>query len=288
MIEAGGSSGDPHVVAARARDEGAGECFSSVKYVDGEKRLPGAAVLHAEAEGAVMGGVGKTTDFDAGDSNRIIDEYGYARTKADLSGEKLGKGIQSITRQRNWWKAEFPDGIIDPDLAQKWRRRATSKEAATDDDAASSARPLRASTSSGGSGGSGGSGSSSPRSPPEEAAASPRGLAQPPQPQLKRRPSFVQALGRLNHRDAAASAEGDALTMAIRLGVPPEIRERVWLSCTGGLAKKAAAAAEDCYEAVLRRAEQNNPFAAQIERDLRRTLPTNTHFQKEEGIDALR
>jgi hypothetical protein len=42
------------------------------------------------------------------------------------------------------------------------------------------------------------------------------------------------------------------------------------------------------YEAVLRRAEQNTPNAAQIEKDLRRTMPTNQHFQKEEGIDALR
>lgn len=38
----------------------------------------------------------------------------------------------------------------------------------------------------------------------------------------------------------------------------------------------------------MRRAEQNTPNANQIEKDLRRTMPTNQHFQKEEGIDALR
>ena len=38
----------------------------------------------------------------------------------------------------------------------------------------------------------------------------------------------------------------------------------------------------------MRRAEVSSPFREQIEKDLRRTLPTNTHFQKEEGIDALR
>lgn len=54
---------------------------------------------------------------------KIIDEYGYARTREDLSGDKLGKGIQSITRQREWWAAEFPNGKLDTILAQKWRKR---------------------------------------------------------------------------------------------------------------------------------------------------------------------
>jgi hypothetical protein len=63
---------------------------------------------------------------------------------------------------------------------------------------------------------------------------------------------------------------------------------QVWLQCLGALEKKAAASPQDSYESVLRRAELSNTHSAQIEKDLRRTLPTNTHFQKEEGIDALR
>ena len=63
----------------------------------------------------------------------------------------------------------------------------------------------------------------------------------------------------------------------------------MWLRCSGALAKKRNALPEDSYASVLKRAEENkSAVAAQIEKDLRRTLPTNTHFQKEEGIDALR
>jgi len=66
-------------------------------------------------------------------------------------------------------------------------------------------------------------------------------------------------------------------------------QQAVWLRCSGALAKKRAALPEDSYANVLKRAEENkSAVAAQIEKDLRRTLPTNTHFQKEEGIDALR
>lgn len=32
----------------------------------------------------------------------IIDEYGYERTRAEMSGRKLNKGIDSIRRQREW------------------------------------------------------------------------------------------------------------------------------------------------------------------------------------------
>ena len=96
---------------------------------------------------------------EGGESNHIIDEYGYSRTKEDLSGDKLGRGIESITRQRQWWKAGFPGGFIDPHLALKWRRRAAPKAepkgSQTGGDAPSS---LRAST--------GGMAPSSPRTPP--------------------------------------------------------------------------------------------------------------------------
>jgi hypothetical protein len=32
----------------------------------------------------------------------VIDEYGYERTRAEMSGRKLNKGIDSIRRQREW------------------------------------------------------------------------------------------------------------------------------------------------------------------------------------------
>jgi hypothetical protein len=69
-----------------------------------------------------------SSPMKSNDDKRIIDEYGYARTREDLSGDKLGKGIQSITRQRLWWESEFPGGIIDETLAQKWRKRSTDSD----------------------------------------------------------------------------------------------------------------------------------------------------------------
>lgn len=39
----------------------------------------------------------------------------------------------------------------------------------------------------------------------------------------------------------------EKLTRVIRMGVPPELRESVWLRCSGAAAKKASASKEDQY-----------------------------------------
>ncbi len=42
-----------------------------------------------------------------------------------------------------------------------------------------------------------------------------------------------------------AALRPDKLTRAIRLGVPPELREEVWMRCSGAAEKKRCAAPED-------------------------------------------
>ncbi len=155
----------------------------------------------------------------------IEDEYGYTRSRGDLSGDKLGRGIQSITRQRAWWAAEFPDGTISEAHAQKWRKRALPR------DNRASALPQPA----------------------------------PARPGLTRRPSLTSPMslssdsGATSHICAPAfvaplrlfteprSRSVDKATTAIRLGVPPELRNAVWLNCSGAAAKKRAAAPDDRY-----------------------------------------
>ena len=41
-------------------------------------------------------------DNDLLREDSIIDEYGYERTRSEMSGRKLNKGIDTIRRQREW------------------------------------------------------------------------------------------------------------------------------------------------------------------------------------------
>jgi len=87
-----------------------------------------------------------------------------------------------------------------------------------------------------------------------------------------------------------AKVKRKQLTNFIRtFGIPPGSRREVWLACSGALRKSQAAALEDQYEFLLATVEEEIPEMAHIiERDLARTFPTNYHFEKEEGITAMR
>jgi len=94
--------------------------------------------------------------------------------------------------------------------------------------------------------------------------------------------------GQSNSVDRAMALK---LTNAIRgLGIPPDLRRDVWLSCSGAISKKKAAGPEDQYEYLVNQATtgEKPAMADVIERDLHRTFPTNYHFEEEEGITRMR
>ena len=80
------------------------------------------------------------------------------------------------------------------------------------------------------------------------------------------------------------------LTSNIRLhGVPSSSRRDVWLTCSGALRKLNDASDSESYEGLTSKLRQCSPKIAHvIERDLTRTFPTNYHFEKEDGITAMR
>ena len=97
-----------------------------------------------------------------------------------------------------------------------------------------------------------------------------------------------------------------AFTRAVRGGVPPELRARVWWHCSGAGEKKSRAAAlysagggsreanegiwEAPYEALVMEmsAGRCGGFAQTIEKDLTRTFPENAKFDEAAGLDCMR
>lgn len=84
-----------------------------------------------------------------------------------------------------------------------------------------------------------------------------------------------------------------AIKKAVQGGVHPDYRARVWYLCSGARDLEGKAQPHETYENILQEmAEDPVPDDDQakidIEKDLHRTFPTNTNFQKEEGIQALR
>lgn len=80
------------------------------------------------------------------------------------------------------------------------------------------------------------------------------------------------------------------LTGCIRLhGVPSSARRDVWLACSGALRKMNRACEGQSYERLTSQLRKCSPKIAKvIERDLTRTFPTNYHFEKQDGITAMR
>lgn len=80
------------------------------------------------------------------------------------------------------------------------------------------------------------------------------------------------------------------ITTSIRqVGVPPKLRNKVWLICSGALRKKLEAGEHCSYAKTLNQASREPPELSNvIERDLYRTFPTNYHFKDEEGITRMR
>ena len=92
---------------------------------------------------------------------------------------------------------------------------------------------------------------------------------------------------------------GAKFTKYIRRGVPTEMREQVWRLCAGGSAKAedAVRKGERSYEDLLAYVESRGvdesglprlEVASEVEKDLRRTFPNNSHFESEQGLGALR
>ena len=61
-----------------------------------------------------------------GSAGVLYDEYGYERTRDDMTGELVTSGERAILRQRAWWKAHFV-GLENREISemctQKWRRK---------------------------------------------------------------------------------------------------------------------------------------------------------------------
>jgi len=261
------------------------ECSESSSSDEEEENNDDAATAEDE-DGDEDGGYSPARAVE--DDSKVVDEYGYVRQKEDLA-RGARRGVASITRQREWWwHSPWAEGKgIDAKWAQKWQKRAESsrsfknlnnhhrqrrKGAASSSPALLSSSGELSSSSSLGCGGNAGS---------ESAGGGGNHLHN----KNVRRHSSTPAL---SSSSSSSSKDSDALTQAIRQGVPPELREEVWLQCLGARDKKRSALPQDQYEAVLGRAEQSSEYFEQIEKDLRRTLPTNTHFQREDGLDALR
>lgn len=63
----------------------------------------------------------------------------------------------------------------------------------------------------------------------------------------------------------------------------------MWLACSGGLSKSVNAPQGSEYEKLQEQVKNCPPeLAGVIERDLTRTFPTNYHFEKQDGIHAMR
>ncbi|GMI01480.1 hypothetical protein TrVE_jg10117 [Triparma verrucosa] len=88
-------------------------------------------------------------------------------------------------------------------------------------------------------------------------------------------------------------------TKRIRSGVPLEMREQVWWLCSGASTKSrnAEANGEMTYRGILDFIEDqgkdenglaNVPVAMEVEKDLHRTFPNNSHFESEQGLSSLR
>ena len=72
----------------------------------------------------------------------------------------------------------------------------------------------------------------------------------------------------------------------VRMGVPPELRHRVWRLTTGSYAKERTAGIT--YDLLLKRyAGVASPFDDQISKDLARTLPNHPRYQTDGAQEAL-
>lgn len=97
--------------------------------------------------------------------------------------------------------------------------------------------------------------------------------------------STANAIQRLLHSTGLQSQ----LTRAIRVGVPGEMRERVWWLCSGAWKKQEEAMSRDQYNTLLERLKtESSRHSVDIEKDLYRTFPQNSNFESEEGVSALR
>jgi hypothetical protein len=79
------------------------------------------------------------------------------------------------------------------------------------------------------------------------------------------------------------------LKKLVRMGIPPDLRGRVWSRMIGSAAKDKEPA--DYYQQLLVKAElpSNRSSIVQIEKDLHRTFPNNVVYEKEgSGIGMLR
>ncbi|GMH96228.1 hypothetical protein TL16_g13286 [Triparma laevis f. inornata] len=88
-------------------------------------------------------------------------------------------------------------------------------------------------------------------------------------------------------------------TKRIRSGIPRDMREQVWWLCSGASSKSQLAEekGELTYKGILKFIEEsgkdenglaNVQVAMEVEKDLHRTFPNNSHFEAEEGLSSLR
>lgn len=103
--------------------------------------------------------------------------------------------------------------------------------------------------------------------------------------------SFATSLKKRTGRGRGPLSQWDEyFTALVRKGIPEDLRGQMWRACSG--ADEMWADARNAgyqYDQILARAKQVPPPDADvIERDLYRTFPTNSNFDNEEGIGALR
>lgn len=75
----------------------------------------------------------------------------------------------------------------------------------------------------------------------------------------------------------------------IRNGIPPEYRGKVWWICSGGSEKMASCLPHETYSSILDHlSEVDGDVLFDIEKDLKRTLPSVSWVQSEDGLCSLR
>ncbi len=81
-----------------------------------------------------------------------------------------------------------------------------------------------------------------------------------------------------------------SLQKLIRKGIPPELRGRMWQLAAGCARKRREASGDvtDYFQSLLRRAaEEPGSVPGEIEKDLHRTFPDNSFYEKKEGLLML-
>ena len=88
-----------------------------------------------------------------------------------------------------------------------------------------------------------------------------------------------------------APVNDDVVRLA-RMGIPPLLRSRVWLVCSGATGRWRQD--KDCYARMLRKYrrhgsdEDETAAVIQIDKDLERTFPEHDEYQDKQGREALR